>query len=166
MTTLETTHDCTMITSGSGERDKNSCLTHLYFSIILLASSRLSSVEVVPPGPPPPFELSSLFIDINAKYMSPIIDCNKKKNVFVTNTNLWCPRGYSAATNTVMFIEHSPFSGYYFSSFQFQGISDPKTKLLGLHCKRIHCTCCSLISCQRCVLKSSVKSSIVEPIPK
>lgn len=49
------------------------CL-HLYFSIILLASSKLSSSEV-PVPPPPPFGPSSLFKAMNTKYMNPIMAC-------------------------------------------------------------------------------------------
>ena len=55
------------------------CLFYLYFSIILFASSRESSVEVVPP---PPFGPSSLFMAMNAKYMSPIVACNQAMYYF------------------------------------------------------------------------------------
>lgn len=108
------------------EREKHSpqsCLTHLYFSIILLASSRLSSVEVVPPGPPPPLESSSLFIAMNAKYMSPIIDCQQKKNVFF--------HLHVSIEQTVSFL------GYYFSSFYFK-----------VYIPNIFWTCYFLIPCQ------------------
>lgn len=47
-----------------------SCICYLYLSMILLASSRLSSTDVVLPST---LGLSSLFKAMNAKYITPIV---------------------------------------------------------------------------------------------
>lgn len=53
------------------------CICYLYLSMILLASSKLSSTEVVLPST---LGLSSLFKAMNAKYITPIV-ANAKKAV-------------------------------------------------------------------------------------